>query len=121
MGLDMSQVEALAGRLKDTAGDLGKDTTKALTKSAKAVERGAKQRAPQGPTGALKSEIYSATRGGRVAQIISPTRYAEFVEWGTYKDAPQPFMQPALEAEGPQFQSAVEDAGLDAMRKAVGG
>ena len=120
MGLDMSEVQALAGKIKGASGDLGKDTTKALTKSAKAVERGAKQRAPK-DTGTLQSEIYSATKGGRVAQIIAPTRYAIFNEFGTAKMAPQPFMTPALEAEAPNFLSAVEDAGTEALRKAVGG
>lgn len=37
--------------------------------------------------------------------------HAEFVEFGTYKDAPQPYMGPAADAHEPEFVKAIEDAG----------
>lgn len=120
MPLDMSEVNALGGRLKATAGTVKSSAQKVVQKSAKAVERGAKSAAPVGPTGQLQSEIYSATRG-MSAQIISPTRYAQFVEFGTYKDAPQPYMTPALEAEAPNYLAEMAKVGVEDMRKAVGG
>ena len=119
--LDTSEITALGSRIASVASEVGKDTTKALTESAKNVERGAKSRAPVGPTGNLRDEIYSATRGGRVAQIIAPTRYAIFNEFGTSKMAPQPFMAPALEAESAAFIAGVENAGAAALQRAVGG
>jgi HK97 gp10 family phage protein len=116
----MSEVAALGARIVAAASEAGKEGTKALTQSAKNVERGAKSRAPK-DTGTLAGEIYSATRGGRTAQIIAPTRYAQFQEHGTSKMAPQPFMAPALEAESAAYLASVEDIGAAALAKAIGG
>ena len=119
MPLDMSEVAALGGRLKETSRSVKSGSQKVVQKSAKAVERGAKSNAPVA-SGELQSEIYSAVKG-MSAQIISPTRYAQFVEFGTYKDAPQPYMTPALEAEGPNFLAEMAKVGVEDMRKAAGG
>lgn len=118
--MDTSEISALAGRIKAAASDAGKEGTKALRESAKKVERGAKSRAPR-RTGLLASDIYSATRGGRTAQIVAPTRYALFNEYGTSKMAPQPFMAPALEAETGAYLGRVEEVGAAALMKALGG
>lgn len=120
MSLDMSQVAALGGRISASAAVAAKEATKALTQSAKNVERGAKSRAPK-DTGELSGAVYSATRGGRTAQIIAPTRYAMFNEYGTSKMAPQPFMAPALEAESAAYIASVETIGAAALARAVGG
>lgn len=119
MPLDMSQVAALGADLKGASRGIKKEASKTVRESAKAVERGAKARAPK-DTGTLAAEIYSATRGSS-AQITAPTRYAQFNEYGTSRMAPQPFMIPALEAEAPQFTKKLEDAAANAVTGAIGG
>lgn len=119
MPIDNSEALALAGKLKSVQSDINKQSSTVLRKAAKAVERGAKSRAPV-DTGTLQGDIYSAVRG-KVAQIIAPTRYAQFNEYGTSRMAPQPFMTPALEAEGPKFLTALEESGDGVLRRAVGG
>lgn len=119
MPIDNSEVLALAGKLKSVQSDINKQSSTVLRKAAKAVERGAKSRAPV-DTGTLQRDIYSAVRG-KVAQIIAPTRYAQFNEYGTSKMAPQPFMVPALEAEAPQFVKKLEETAASAVEKAIGG
>ena len=120
MPLDMSEVQALAGKLKGASGELGKDTTKVVRKSTKAVERGAKQRAHV-LSGELRDSIHSSTTAGRSGTVTADSDHAVFNEYGTAKMGPIPFMQPSLEAEAPQFQLGVETAGTEALRKAVGG
>jgi HK97 gp10 family phage protein len=45
-------------------------------------------------TGATRDSIQT-TQSGASAEIGPTTPWATFVEFGTYKDAPQPFMGPA--------------------------
>ena len=59
----------------------------------------ARARAPVA-TGYLRSSIQSVSvEAGKEAQIIVGAEYGRFVEYGTYKMAAQPFLNPALEAD----------------------
>jgi HK97 gp10 family phage protein len=59
----------------------------------------ARARAPV-QTGYLRSSIHSeSVSTGKEAQIIVGAEYGRFVEYGTYKMAAQPFLNPALEAD----------------------
>lgn len=71
----------------------------AVGRTAKYVQETAKTLAPVGPGDPvhLADTIETDISGTRA--VIGPTaRWGKFVEEGTYKDAPQPYMAPALDA-----------------------
>lgn len=45
-------------------------------------------------------------------EVRATARHAPFVEFGTYKDAPQPFMGPALDEHEDEFVDEVGDIGV---------
>jgi HK97 gp10 family phage protein len=59
-------------------------------------------------TGATRDSIHHS--GGEAGPT---TRHAPFVERGTYKDAPQPFMEPAADRHEEGFTERVADIGGD--------
>lgn len=80
----------------------------------------AKQGAPV-RTGAMKSKIHSGFQGdGRFAEmtgsVISPATYSGWVEDGTSRMAPQPFMRPALHAVTPGLVADAADLGGSLLR-----
>lgn len=100
--------------------DLGKASAHTVTAAAKVVrktaldiERDAKALVPV-DTGNLMNSI-TTTRTGVLSAEIGPTaNYGSFVEWGTARMAPQPYMGPATDRNEQPFIRAVEDlaAGL---------
>ena len=82
---------------------VGRETEKVERRLAKLVQRTAEALAPR-QTGKLKSEIDIRSSkfadGGYIVQAQGPgnyTRYyASFVELGTHKMAPQPYLRPAI-------------------------
>lgn len=82
-------------------------------KAAAPIDEAASADAPVGPTGKLQISVIAGTRltrsQKRFAALKTSNYYAEvhvgtslsrgiFMEFGTFKDAPQPFMRPAWEA-----------------------
>lgn len=66
----------------------------ALKKSCLMVERDAKQLCPV-DTGRLRSSITNEIEG-EVGRVGTNVEYAKFVELGTNKMSPQPYLRPAL-------------------------
>lgn len=107
--LDFSQAKT-----RDKAKDV-------VRKSAFAVERGAKVRAPV-DTGNLRNSINTTLFGTGLtgtspigAEIGPEVRYGEFVERGTWKMAPQPFLGPAFDEVEPSFVAALDDLAQQAL------
>lgn len=71
-----------------------------LNRSSLRVEKKARSYAPV-DTGWLSETIYSAKNGPLYYVIKAPVHYAIYVELGTRKMAPQPYMYPALTEEYP--------------------
>lgn len=104
--------------------DLSDKTTRqraeqVVRKSALAVERGAKLRAPV-DTGNLRNSINTVVSGGRgsgaiVAEVGPEASYGVYVEVGTWKMAPQPYLGPAFDEVEPGFIAALEDLGGQAL------
>lgn len=69
---------------------------KALEKSGTLIEADAKTFVPV-DTGALKDSIYHKVQDGQL-EVGATMPYAIFVEFGTYKMRPQPYLTPAFEA-----------------------
>lgn len=64
--------------------------------------------APDDPSGDLASSIV-ATAAGTNAEVTSTAAYAAYLELGTVKMAPRPFLLPAATEASAQVQSELED------------
>jgi HK97 gp10 family phage protein len=70
--------------------------------------------------GTLRDSISSETSAGdgMVQGEAGPTaRHGRFVEWGTYKDAPQAFMGPALDRHSHELDELLGSAGERAISR----
>ena len=79
----------------------------AVAKTAQKIEATARSLAPEGPTGDLKRSIESSISKTR-AEVGPTVRYGRFVEFGTHKDDPQPFMGPAADQHGEDLVKEIE-------------
>jgi HK97 gp10 family phage protein len=94
MGIDVdtSEVEALAADLNAAGPKVAKLSSAEMTEVAKGVESAAKAAAPV-DSGDLRASIHTIG-GADWRRIQTGVRYATFVEFGTWKDAPQPYLWP---------------------------
>jgi HK97 gp10 family phage protein len=98
--------EVLAGFLREIATVDG-HASEATAETAERIESTAKSLAPK-RTGALAASITTdRTKNG--AETGPTVPYAPFVEYGTWKDAPQPFMGPAAEQHEDDLAKFLED------------
>lgn len=108
---DGSEIRSLARSL-DVAGKATQgQVVNVVRKSAFAVERGAKMRAPV-DTGNLRNSINTTLSvGGSLisAEVGAEANYGAFVELGTWKMAPQPFLGPAFDEVEPSFLAALAE------------
>ena len=88
-----ARVEGLAGQV--------------VRKTAHDVQADAQSRAPV-DTGALRSSIRAAPRGPLAAEVSPSVNYGIYVEMGTSRMAPQPYLLPALDAKTGPFVTAME-------------
>ena len=73
--------------------------------------------APATDTGRLANSI-QANIGGRKAEVFTIVEYAPWLEFGTQKIQPRPFMFPALEKERPKWIKRLDKL-VDAAAKGV--
>lgn len=105
-------LETLTASLARKAGTVGTRGAQVVRRNAARIEQLSKQLVPV-DTGATKNSIGVDTAGdGRFAAItatIGPTTgYAHFLERGTSRRAPRPFMVPALNRVTPGFVADCE-------------
>lgn len=109
----MNDLHRLAADLTRAAGDVERQARVAVEKSTLDIEADAKNLAPV-DTGNLRASIGHLYHygDGAVESEIGPTAsYSSFVERGTSRMAPQPFMAPALERQTPAFLEAMRQLG----------
>jgi len=109
-GIDASTLNAFADQLesKSTAAEFL--VRGAVRKTTQDIAADAKANAPV-DTGNLRNSIQTSSAGSnaQVAQGVIQARadYSKFVEFGTSRQAPQPFLGPAGDKHLPKLQEAV--------------
>jgi HK97 gp10 family phage protein len=119
MPIDVRQIVKFSSDLRNGRNRLGKQVADVVRQQARAVETAAKSRVPV-QTGALRNSIHVTTEGSGVgssiaASVTTDLRYAQFVEYGTGRGPPQPFMGPALDAQTIPFYLAIEKAAVESL------
>lgn len=59
-------------------------------------------------TGRLKNSITNKVEGRNSVAIATPVEYGKFVEMGTSKQKPQPFLKPAITEHVDEYQRMIE-------------
>jgi HK97 gp10 family phage protein len=110
MGLDGSDLRRLSRDLRAAGPTVGPLVSFAVRKAALDVERDAKSFTPV-DTGNLRSSIGTdiTDTGTSIAAEVGPSAaYGLYVELGTSRMAPQPFMGPALDRNAPLLDAALD-------------
>lgn len=76
----------------------------------------AKGQSPASDTGALARSISYRMESSMVAVVVAGVQYANWLEYGTRRMDPRPFMGPAAEAIRPAFRRRVDQAIQSATR-----
>jgi HK97 gp10 family phage protein len=123
MTVDSSEFDALVVQMRTNVGRVGSAGSTIVRKYTLLTDGYAKILCPV-DTGHLKGSITSSFSGsGRSAQttgsVTAGASYAGYVELGTSRMAPQPFMRPALDRSTPQFVAACAQLGAGIARGAV--
>ncbi len=111
------------GELRALAADLGKASASATRKASQVVRKAtldvearSKAYAPV-DTGALMNSIASTFSDAGLSGVVGPTvNYGGYVELGTSRMAPQPYMGPALADVEPGFIAAITDLGGEVLQ-----
>lgn len=112
ISINVSQLSALAADLNQRGRHVGTGVATATRKAGMDVERDGKILCPV-DTGNLRNSISTTVTGsGNSAEIgveIGPTaNYGDFVETGTSRMRPQPYMGPATDRNVPGWIAAIE-------------
>ena len=115
--LDASEVLALADALDQAADAVGEALGTAVQKTAHDIEATAKAAAPV-DTGALRNSISTEVTGGTgdVTAVVGPTvEYGGYVELGTSRMGPQPYLAPAFDQHLPALEQALGQAAAEVL------
>lgn len=102
-----STVTILFNDLPKLPGRVRAEASTRVRATALAVETDAKQRAPV-DTGALRASIHTEQVGELTARVGPSVDYGAPVEFGTSRQAAQPYLTPAAEAARPRFVAAMK-------------
>lgn len=115
LSIDATGVTHLRQTVENLGATARKGASQAVRKAAFDIEAHAKRHVPV-DTGHLKSSIgVTLANDGLIAVIGPSAHYGEYVEFGTAKRKPRPYMHPALEAIRPGFEAAVRQIIPEAM------
>lgn len=115
MPFDPASIEAVRRLELDldlSTAKVRRQTKDAVRKFAFQIQRSAKLRAPV-DTGALRNSINTTVTehvgGGASAEVGPEVDYAPFLEFGTVRMEPRPFLGPAFDRFEPDFLRALAD------------
>jgi HK97 gp10 family phage protein len=120
VGIDASDFRKLSADLTKATGKTGNRAQLVVRKSLVDGVAAAKNRAPV-DTGNLKgsighSDLRTVGSTGTIGGEFGPTaNYGEYVELGTSRMAPQPFMGPAADLITPGFEQAMAQLGEEML------
>lgn len=120
INIDVSGLSRLGASLNKSGGMVGELASLAVRKSGADVEKIAKQAAPV-DTGFLRNSIHTTVTGSSMHEAISvevgpSANYGGYVEYGTSRMRPQPYMGPAFDKVVPGFVEALKQAGEKSLR-----
>lgn len=107
---DFGELNALAADLRKVGPRAQMKARQVVRKAAHDVEASAKRRAPV-DTGTLRNSISTSSTGPFSAEVGPTVAYGVYLEHGTSKMAPRPYMSPALDEVTPAFVAAIEQLG----------
>lgn len=106
--IDVSELNRLSVDLGKTSAAATRKASMVVRKAAFDLEAGAKARAAV-DTGSMKGSIGTDIMGALHAEVGPTASYAPYVEYGTSRMSPQPFMGPATDAVEGRFHAAMEN------------
>lgn len=112
MSVDASDMLRLSRDLSDAGRELVPIARQVIQKGVQDIKRDAQLGAPV-DTGYLRSSITYETRvlSTSVVGEVGPTAsYGAFVEYGTSRSGPQPYMGPAFAKHAPYIEAALDQA-----------
>lgn len=119
----VSGADELVAQLKSLAGETFAKVLEAVEKTAVDVQNHAKANHERGLahskgryenqtnalTGGIFTETVEATEQAIEAQVFSTMEYGPYLEYGTSRHAPYPFMGPAADANAEVFQRRIAE------------
>jgi HK97 gp10 family phage protein len=117
VNIDFSEFSKLTREFEKAGALLETKGSQIVRKTAFDIENDAKTKAPV-DTGNLQNSIATQIEdGGLAAEVTASAHYAGYVEHGTSKMAPQPYMGPAADRHLPMLEQAAEQLAA----KGIGG
>lgn len=95
------RIPEIQGLLRQRAGQI-------VAATAREIASDAKQRAPV-RTGNLRRSIHAEQSGPFRWVVGTDVAYAEYVEFGTHRMAPRPYLIPAAEAARPRLEAELSN------------
>lgn len=111
MTFDASELRNLSVELGDVPKVVGQLAKTVVKKTAKDIESTAKTLAPV-DTGFLRSgiktsDLRNVSQDSPSAEVVASASYSPYLELGTSRMAPQPFMRPAADKHADAFEQAM--------------
>ena len=104
---DFSELIAISADLGKASYEVTRRAQIVVRKTAADIEASGKRNAPV-DTGHLRGSISTTISMGGMSAEIGPTAsYGAYVEFGTRRMSPQPFMRPAADQHFPEFEEAI--------------
>lgn len=114
---DASELQALSADLSGAGSRIVSRARQVVAKTTADVTRDAKIMAPV-DTGFLRNSITSSLSGtgdGYQGEVGPGAHYGGYVELGTSRNAPQPYLGPALDRNSPGFEQAMADLAQEVL------